>query len=67
MSQREKCLVVGSNSFSGASFVDCLVEQGYPVIGCGRSPELYGAPAAQLTTRTRRLAWVRHVCGLTPD
>ncbi len=43
MSQQEKCLVVGSNSFSGASFVDCLLEKGYPVLGCSRSPEPHRA------------------------
>lgn len=43
MPQLEKCLVVGSNSFSGASFIDHLVEQGYPVIGCSRSPEPHPA------------------------
>ncbi len=43
MSQQEKCLVVGSNSFSGASFVDCLLEKGYPVTGCSRSPEPHRA------------------------
>jgi dTDP-glucose 4,6-dehydratase len=37
------CLVIGSNSFSGASFVDYLIEQGYPVIGCSRSPEPHAA------------------------
>jgi len=32
-------VVVGSNSFSGASFVDYLLEQGVRVIGTSRSPE----------------------------
>lgn len=32
-------LVVGSNSFSGASFVDYLLQQGQRVIGISRSPE----------------------------
>jgi dTDP-glucose 4,6-dehydratase len=40
---QEICLVIGSNSFSGASFVDYLLEQGYPVIGCSRSPEPHAA------------------------
>lgn len=40
---REACLVVGSNSFSGASYVDYLLEQGYPVIGCSRSLEPHPA------------------------
>jgi dTDP-glucose 4,6-dehydratase len=39
----ENCLVVGSNSFSGASFVDFLLEKGYPVTGCSRSPEPHEA------------------------
>ena len=34
MAGGEKYLVLGSNSFSGASFVDYLLEQGRPVIGC---------------------------------
>lgn len=32
-------VVIGSNSFSGASFVDYLLEQGVQVIGTSRSPE----------------------------
>jgi dTDP-glucose 4,6-dehydratase len=36
-------LVIGSNSFSGASFVDYLLEQGLRVIGCSRSPEPHRA------------------------
>ena len=48
MSDRElpasaTCLVVGSNSFSGASFVDHLLGQGYSVAGCSRSPEPHPA------------------------
>jgi dTDP-glucose 4,6-dehydratase len=39
----EKCLILGSNSFSGASFVDYLLENGHPVIGCSRSPEPHAA------------------------
>jgi len=39
----EKILVLGSNSFSGASFVDFLLAQGYPVVGCSRSPEPHAA------------------------
>lgn len=34
---RETCYVIGSNSFSGASFVAYLLEKGYPVIGSSRS------------------------------
>ncbi len=36
---RETCLVLGSNSFSGASFANHLLVQGVPVIGVSRSPE----------------------------
>jgi dTDP-glucose 4,6-dehydratase len=32
-------VVIGSNSFSGASFVSHLLKQGYDVIGMSRSPE----------------------------
>lgn len=38
-----KVFVVGSNSFSGASFVDALTLQGHDVLGCGRSPEPHPA------------------------
>lgn len=36
-----KCLVIGSNSFSGASFVDYLLRQGIETIGVSRSPEAH--------------------------
>jgi|ERR1700674_681972 dTDP-glucose 4,6-dehydratase len=39
MSGSEKFLILGSNSFSGASFVRYLLEQGNEVIGVSRSPE----------------------------
>ena len=39
----EKVLVVGSNSFSGASFAGWLLEQGHEVIGVSRSPEAHRA------------------------
>lgn len=35
----EKAVVIGSNSFSGASFVDHLLSEGLEVIGISRSPE----------------------------
>lgn len=35
----EKVLVIGSNSFSGASFIAWLLERGHEVIGVSRSPE----------------------------
>lgn len=43
MSQLERCLVVGSNAFSGASYIDYLLEKGYSVTGCSRSDELHRA------------------------
>jgi len=43
MAQSEKCLVVGSNSFSGGTFVAHMLERGWPVIGCSRSPEPHAA------------------------
>lgn len=36
---KEKIAVIGSNSFSGAHFVDYSLEQGLDVIGISRSPE----------------------------
>ena len=39
MSRKNKYLIIGSNSFSGTSFVDYLVRQGNPVIGTSRSKE----------------------------
>ena len=35
----EKVIVIGSNSFSGAHFVDYALEQGADVVGISRSPE----------------------------
>jgi dTDP-glucose 4,6-dehydratase len=40
---REKYLILGSNSFSGASFIDFLLARGYPVLGSSRSPEPHRA------------------------
>jgi dTDP-glucose 4,6-dehydratase len=34
-----RVFVIGSNSFSGASFVSYLLDQGHEVVGCSRSPE----------------------------
>lgn len=39
MSGQEKYLVIGSNSFSGASFTDFLLRRGDVVTGVSRSPE----------------------------
>ena len=38
-----KVLILGSNSFSGASFADSLTLNGHEVLGCGRSPEPHPA------------------------
>jgi dTDP-glucose 4,6-dehydratase len=38
-----KFLVLGSNSFSGATFVDYLAEQGHDVVATSRSPEPHEA------------------------
>lgn len=37
----EKVIVIGSNSFSGANFIDYLLEEGLDVIGISRSPEIH--------------------------
>jgi len=40
MSDKNKVIVIGSNSFSGSDFVDLLLEEGkYSVVGISRSPE----------------------------
>jgi dTDP-glucose 4,6-dehydratase len=39
----EKFLVIGSNSFSGASFIGNLLDRGSEVIGVSRSPEAHRA------------------------
>jgi dTDP-glucose 4,6-dehydratase len=43
VASREKFLVLGSNSFSGASFARYLIEQGHAVVGVSRSPEPHRA------------------------
>ncbi len=43
VASREKFLVLGSNSFSGASFARFLLEQGHSVLGVSRSPEPHKA------------------------
>ena len=40
MDNQKPILVIASNSFSGASFVDHLLNAGYSVIGTSRSPEV---------------------------
>src|SRR5215218_2092378 len=40
MNTRQKLFVIGSNSFSGASFVDFALRQNCEVFGISRSPEL---------------------------
>ena len=37
---KEKFLIIGSNSFSGASFINYLLEEKYEVLGVSRSNEL---------------------------
>src|ERR1700744_5389676 len=39
----DKVFVIGSNSFTGASFVDFLLAQGCEVLGCSRSAEANAA------------------------
>jgi len=39
MKRREKFLVIGSNSFSGATFISHLLEKGQELIGISRSQE----------------------------
>ena len=39
----EKVVVIGSNSFSGSHFVDCLLSDGMKCIGISRSPEPHDA------------------------
>ena len=43
MNKGGRFLVLGSNSFSGATFVDYLLQQGTDVIGVSRSPEPHRA------------------------
>ncbi len=43
MSHKEKFLILGSNSFSGATFADFLAAQGFDVIATSRSPEPHRA------------------------
>ena len=43
MANQDKYLIIGSNSFSGASFVDFLLEHGNTVIGTSRSTEPHKA------------------------
>jgi len=62
----EKILVLGSNSFSGASFVDFLLEHGHPVIGCSRSPEPHAA-FLPYKWNTRPGTFEFHQCDLNRD
>ncbi len=39
MTSNQSCLIIGSNSFSGASYSNYLLGQGFRVFGCSRSPE----------------------------
>ena len=66
MPSPEKILVLGSNSFSGASFVDFLLAQGYPVIGCSRSPEPHAAFLPYHWSK-RAASFRFHQCDLNRD
>ena len=39
MTERQTCVVIGSNSFSGAAFSSYMINKGYEVIGISRSTE----------------------------
>ncbi len=43
MASAQKFLVLGSNSFSGATFIDFLTSKGYDVLATSRSPEPHDA------------------------
>jgi dTDP-glucose 4,6-dehydratase len=43
MAGQEKFLILGSNSFSGATFADCLAAKGYDVLATSRSEEPHDA------------------------
>lgn len=43
MASQIKCVVIGSNSFSGSHFADFLLSRGDSVIGCSRSAEPHQA------------------------
>lgn len=43
MASAQKFLILGSNSFSGATFVDFLASKGYDVLATSRSPEPHHA------------------------
>lgn len=66
MPVQEKVLVIGSNSFSGASFIDFLLQEGAKVIGVSRSPEPH---RVFLPYRWRRddANFVFHQCDLNHD
>ncbi len=48
-----KLLVIGSNSFSGSSFIDFALSQGFRVLGCSRSSEPI-APFLPYTWREKK-------------
>ena len=41
MNSSSSVLVIGSNSFSGSSYIRFLLDQGWKVFGCSRSLELH--------------------------
>jgi len=62
----ERVLVIGSNSFSGADFVDLLLDEGYEVIGISRSPEKE-ALFARYHQRADRRGFTFHQLDLNHD
>lgn len=59
-------LVIGSNSFSGADFVDLLLDEGYEVVGISRSPEKE-ATFARYRGREDRSGFTFHRIDLNHD
>ena len=62
-----KFLVIGSNSFSGASFVRHLLEAGHDVIGISRSPEPHTAYLPYLWTDDEPISFQFHQLDLNTD
>jgi dTDP-glucose 4,6-dehydratase len=60
---QEKFFVIGSNSFSGASFVDYLLQQGATVTGFSRSAEsASGISSVSLVGQRRQFSF----CAMRP-
>ena len=62
-----KFLVIGSNSFSGASFVRHLLEAGHDVIGISRSPEPHTAYLPYRWTDDEPISFQFHQLDLNTD